>query len=54
MPIYEFQCLKCGYKFDKLYLQMTDKTEIECPKCQGKAKKIPSAIGHFEFKGALA
>ena len=30
MPIYEYKCQKCGYKFEKLLL---GKEKIKCPKC---------------------
>jgi len=40
MPIYSFECLKCGYKFDEtLSLGEYEKKEAKrfsCPKCRGK------------------
>jgi len=35
MPIFEFQCNKCGYIFEEVYLK-TDPTKISshCPACQ--------------------
>ena len=33
MPIYEYQCQKCGEKFDKLLRTMNDSTPITCTKC---------------------
>jgi putative FmdB family regulatory protein len=34
MPIYEYQCKKCGEKFDKLVRSMNDdSTPIACAKC---------------------
>jgi len=32
MPIYEFECKKCGKKFERLILS-TDKRNPECPDC---------------------
>ncbi|MBL7183119.1 MAG: zinc ribbon domain-containing protein [Anaerolineae bacterium] len=36
MPIYEYRCLKCGEKFEKLVRLSTSTSEIECPKCGGQ------------------
>lgn len=36
MPIYEFVCQKCGFKFEKLFLtySLFEKSgSIECPNC---------------------
>jgi len=32
MPIYEYQCAKCGHTFDHLARTLTD-TAKECPEC---------------------
>ena len=53
MPIYEYQCYECGHQFEKIHL-LRPESEIKCPKCGAKAKKVPSVIGYFEFKGKLA
>jgi len=46
MPIYEYRCLECGAKFDKLVRSMDSPPETECPKCGGrKVKKLLSAFG---------
>ena len=47
MPVYEFEC-QCGEVIEEL-VRMNTK-EIECPKCNGKAKKIISPCT-FELKG---
>jgi len=36
MPIFEYKCLKCGYKFEKLVF---GKEKIRCPKCGSKKIK---------------
>jgi len=36
MPIYEYRCLECGEKFEKLVRLSTSTSEIECPKCGGQ------------------
>ena len=43
MPIFEYQCLKCGHKFEELVL-VGKQPELECPSCSsGKVKKLLSA-----------
>ena len=32
MPIYEYQCRKCGHAFEKLVLKTSDGAK-KCPKC---------------------
>lgn len=42
MPIYEYQCQKCGEKFEKLMFKQED---VRCPKCRSqKARKVPSSF----------
>lgn len=49
MPIYEFQCDRCGAKFDQL-MSMKDPTP-PCPSCAaGDVRKLVSAAG-FVLKG---
>jgi putative FmdB family regulatory protein len=46
MPIYEYHCLECGEKFERLVRSMNSPQEIECPKCGGrKVEKLLSAFG---------
>lgn len=46
MPIYEYQCLECGEKFEKLVRSMNSAPEIKCPKCGGQeVKKVFSTFG---------
>jgi putative FmdB family regulatory protein len=33
MPIYEYKCQKCSYKFEELVFE---EREIKCPKCGSK------------------
>ena len=42
MPIYEYNCDHCSYKFDKLVLSAN--TRVTCPLCQGKVKKLMSTF----------
>jgi len=46
MPIYEYRCLECGGKFEKLLLSISSKPQVECPLCNGrKVEKLPSLFG---------
>ncbi len=42
MPLYEYQCDHCDYKFDKLVMTVND--TVKCPLCQGKVKKLMSTF----------
>ena len=33
MPIYEYQCTRCGEKFESLRNINSDDSELKCPKC---------------------
>jgi putative FmdB family regulatory protein len=49
VPIYEYECQKCGRKFE--YMQsMSEAPKKKCEKCGGKLEKLVSAAG-FVLKG---
>jgi putative FmdB family regulatory protein len=48
MPIYEYQCQKCG-TFE-VTQRITEKTLAKCPTCKGKVKKLISNTS-FQLKG---
>ncbi|MCP2519586.1 zinc ribbon domain-containing protein [Candidatus Aminicenantes bacterium AC-708-M15] len=48
MPIYEFQCKKCGEKFEILVIGKD--MEISCPKC--KSSDITKLISSFGIGGS--
>ncbi len=50
MPTYEYNCLKCFYKFEQ-FQNMSDKPLKKCPKCGGKVERLIGAGGGFIFKG---
>ena len=50
MPIYEYQCQKCGTHTEKRQ-SISEEPLIECEKCGGKLEKQVSLSG-FQFKGA--
>jgi putative FmdB family regulatory protein len=49
MPIYEYQCPKCGV-FEETQ-RITDKPLKKCPTCKGKVERIISATS-FVLKGS--
>jgi putative FmdB family regulatory protein len=48
MPIYEYQCQKCG-TFETTQ-KITDKPLTKCPTCKGKVRKLISNTS-FQLKG---
>jgi putative FmdB family regulatory protein len=49
MPIYEYECEKCGHRFEKIQ-KFSDAPIETCPKCGGAVHKMQSAPA-FQFKG---
>ncbi len=46
MPIYEYRCLECGEKFEKLIRSINSTPQVECPKCSGlRVEKVFSVFG---------
>ncbi len=51
MPIYEYECLKCGNHLEVMQ-KMSDAALIKCPQCKAnKLEKIFSQTA-FQFKGS--
>lgn len=50
MPMYEFECQKCGTRTEKLQKMEEATQEIPCPKCTGTAVKVASR-SNTHFKG---
>jgi putative FmdB family regulatory protein len=48
MPIYEYQCQKCGVV--EVTQRITEKTLTKCPTCKSKVKKLISNTS-FQLKG---
>jgi putative FmdB family regulatory protein len=42
MPIYEYDCEDCSYKFSLLV--MSRDSQVKCPLCQGNVKKLMSTF----------
>ena len=49
MPIYEYECEKCGNRFEQIQ-KFSDPPLDTCPKCGGHVHKMLSAPA-FQFKG---
>jgi putative FmdB family regulatory protein len=49
MPIYEYECEKCGHRFEKIQ-KFSDPPIEACEKCGGPVHKMQSAPA-FQFKG---
>jgi putative FmdB family regulatory protein len=50
MPIYEYECAKCGNRFEILQ-RIDEKPELHCEKCQGDDIRRVLSAGAFVFKG---
>ncbi len=50
MPLYEYECKKCGHRFEKI-LKFSDKPMKKCPECGGVVEQLISAPT-VQFKGA--
>lgn len=51
MPIYEYECSKCGHRFEKIEHIDSSPRKV-CPVCKGRAKRVlPSGVGLI-FKGS--
>jgi len=50
MPTYEYECEKCGFRFEE-FQKITDDPLEECPKCGGKLRRIIHGGLGLIFKG---
>jgi len=51
MPTYEYECTKCGFKFE-LFQRVDSLPRGKCPKCNGKVRKLISGGCGIIFKGS--
>ena len=51
MPTYEYECLKCGFRFEK-FQNMKDAPIKACPKCNKSVRRLIGTGGGIIFKGA--
>jgi putative FmdB family regulatory protein len=52
MPIYEYQCKKCGHRFERMQ-RMSDPHPTDCPDCKAK-KSVHQLLSApaVQFKGS--
>ena len=50
MPLYEYECEKCGHRFETIQ-KFSDPPLETCPKCGGHVHKLIAAPA-FQFKGS--
>lgn len=50
MPIYEYECLRCGHRFE-VWHGANEKGPQSCPRCQGPIRKVYHPVGLI-FKGS--
>jgi len=50
MPLYEYQCKKCGHRFEEIR-KFSDKHLTKCPECGGALEQVLSAPA-VQFKGS--
>ena len=51
MPTYEYECQKCGHRFD-LFQSIKDAPKKTCPKCRGRVKRLLGTGAGVIFKGS--
>jgi putative FmdB family regulatory protein len=49
MPLYEYECKKCGHRFERIQLYSAAMVK-KCPECGGKVEQMISAPA-VQFKG---
>ena len=50
MPLYEYECKKCGHRFEKIQ-KFSDRMVRKCPECGGQVEQMISAPA-VQFKGS--
>ncbi|HTW31095.1 MAG TPA: zinc ribbon domain-containing protein [Candidatus Sulfotelmatobacter sp.] len=50
MPLYEYECKKCGHRFEKIQ-KFSDKMVKKCPECGGQVEQMITAPA-VQFKGS--
>lgn len=50
MPTYEYECGKCGHRFEMFHSMKAEPVK-KCPKCRGKVQKLIGTGSGIIFKG---
>lgn len=51
MPVYEYECKKCDYRFEK-FQGINDPPLETCPECGGEVQRLFSNNVNLIFKGS--
>lgn len=51
MPTYEYECQKCGHRFEK-FQGIKEEPVKRCPECRGKVKRLLGTGAGIIFKGS--
>jgi putative FmdB family regulatory protein len=51
MPTYAYRCRKCGHEFEEFH-SIRDSKPRRCPKCKGRADRVPAGGAGLLFKGS--
>ena len=51
MPTYDYVCEDCGHHFEE-FQSITAEPLLQCPKCQGRVKRLIGIGNGFLFKGS--
>lgn len=51
MPTYEYQCIKCGHRFEKMQ-SIKDQPLSSCPVCEAPVERLFGSGSGLIFKGA--
>lgn len=51
MPTYEYECNKCGHRFEKFQSMKDDPIRV-CPECGGDVRRLLGTGAGFLFKGS--
>jgi putative FmdB family regulatory protein len=50
LPLYEYKCVKCSHRFEKIESVSASETK-KCPRCHSRAERQISSSA-FQFKGS--
>ncbi|KPK73540.1 FmdB family transcriptional regulator [candidate division WOR_3 bacterium SM23_60] len=51
MPTYEYECIKCKYRFEE-FQHISEAPLKRCPKCEGQLRRLITGGAGLIFKGS--